>query len=172
MQQHSPCGGLSVGNFSFGSVVVSRSMSPLFLLSTVGVSGAEGAILSGPSSSARVVGEGGSVFGGTSGASVGAGGGGGGTGNTRTVELGPDGWASSSPAELGAVVEAVVVFTVVGTTTVGASVASGLGEVGGGTVSLRKGAAGGSVGLAVTFGGPCKEEDETWSFVGIKKVTK
>lgn len=88
---------------------------------------------------------------------MGAGGGGGGIGKTRTVELGPAGCASSSPAGLVVVVAAVVVVVVVivvGGMTVGASVVGGPSGAGASaTVKLREGATGGSVGLAVIFGG-------------------
>ena len=78
-----------------------------------------------------------------------------------TVALGPDTGGFSSPAGREVVVASVAVLTVVGMTTAGGSVVSD-GEV---TLSVpvmfREEAVGGSVGLAVPFEGPCKEEIET-----------
>lgn len=103
-----------------------------------------------------------SVPGGAWGASVGAAGGAAGTGSSLEVPLGAAACASSSPAGLAsvvvvvAVVAVVVVATVVITgTTAGAG---GVGRAGvGATVKLREGATGGSVGLAVAFGGAGKK---------------
>lgn len=107
---------------------------------------------------AGVGGGGGSVLGGAWGASVGAGGGGTGTGINRAVALGPAGCTSSSPAGLVVVVLVVVAGIVVTGMTAGASVVGGpVGSCVRATVKLREGAAGGSVGLAVIFGGPGKK---------------
>lgn len=78
-------------------------------------------------------------------------------GNTRTAAS-PFGFlASCSSAELGAVVVSAVVTAVVGRTTTGGSVVGGLAEVNfAETVRLTEGAAGGSVDLTVTLGGPGK----------------
>lgn len=81
-----------------------------------------------------------------------------GTGNNRPATSEPAAGTSSPPA--GLVVVVVVVVTVVvtgmtvGTGVVGGPVGAGVGA----TVNLREGAAGGSVGLAVIFGGPGRKE--------------
>lgn len=90
------------------------------------------------------------MLGGAGGASLGAGDVGAGTGNKRLEPLGPAPCTSSSPAGL----VVVVVIVVTGMTTAGASVVCGpVGACVRATVKLRKGAVGGSVGLAVIFGG-------------------
>lgn len=92
------------------------------------------------------------MLGGAGRASLGAGDVGAGTGNKRPEPLGPAPCTSSSPA--GLVVVVVVVIVVTGMTTAGASVVCGpVGACVRATVKLRKGAVGGSVGLAVIFGG-------------------
>lgn len=83
------------------------------------------------------------------------------------MPLGPASCTSSSPAGLLVVVAVVVVVViVVAGMTAGASVVGGpAGSCGGATVKLREGAAGGSVGLAVIFGGPGeKTTDKYYAF--------
>lgn len=105
-------------------------------------------------------GGGGAVVGGACGASVGAGGGE--NGNNRPVPLGSTTSASSPTA--GPVVVVVVAVVVVVVVTVVTGMTAGASVVGGpawacvATVKLRDGATGGSVGLAVIFGGPRKKK--------------
>ena len=74
------------------------------------------------------------------------------------MALVPVSCTSSSPAGLVVVVVVVVVIVVSGMTG-GASVVGGpTGACVGATVKLREGATGGSVGLAVIFGGPRKKK--------------
>lgn len=104
----------------------------------------------------------GSAPGGSSGASVGVWG----TGNKRPVPFGPDGSASPSTALLSVVV--VVVFAaivLVVTTAVVVVVVGGMvvldgcgGATAGASVRLIEGKVGGSVGAAVTFGGPAEDK--------------
>lgn len=138
-----------------GSVVVSVTIvtiSSSIYVSRVEVSGTNVVSVS-VSSHAGVGGWGWSVVAAASGASVADGGGG--IGNARPVVFGPASCTSSSPAVpvVVVIISTVVIGRVVGMGVVGGTVVACVSA----TVKLREGAAGGSVCLAVVFGGPKKK---------------